>query len=348
MGSTKILVTGGLGFIGSHTVVELLQEGYDVVIADDLSNSERFILDNIEKITGRKPTFYHLDLTKKKSVQEMFVSEDDISVVIHFAAYKAVGESLQLPIKYYRNNLFSLVNVLEVMQEFSCEHIVFSSSATVYGEPDFLPINESTAFKKALSAYGSTKQIGEEILEKVAAASNISSIALRYFNPVGAHSSALIGELPIGTPNNLMPYVMQVAAGMRESLTVYGNNYDTPDGTCIRDYIHVVDLAKAHVKSCERLLNTYDNPSHEVFNIGTGNGYSVMEIIDAFEKYNEVKVPYTIGNRRGGDATSIFADVSRSEKLLGWKAELGLMEMVTSAWQWQQQLMSEKLGETVK
>jgi UDP-glucose 4-epimerase len=343
MAKEKVLVTGGLGFIGSHTVVELIAAGYEVVIADDLSNAQLFILDHIEKIAGTRPVFYQSDVSIKEEVERIFLGQENIKVVIHFAAFKAVGESVQQPLKYFRNNLFSLINILEVMEKYSCLHMVFSSSATVYGEADQLPVKETAPFKKALSAYGSTKQMGEDILEKVCAASAINGIALRYFNPVGAHASALLGELPIGVPNNLMPFITQVAAGKRESLTVFGNDYDTPDGTCIRDYIHVVDLAKAHVKSCERLLQGRPEEKYEAYNIATGKGYSVLEIIEAFEKFNALKLNYTIGPKRTGDAPAMFADAGYAEKKLGWTAHLGLKDMVTSAWQWEQ-----KLGTLIK
>lgn len=335
MKKDKILVTGGLGFIGSHTSVALIKAGFDVVIVDDLSNSQLFILENIEKITGVKPAFYEIDMKDNAKLLDFFNSEKNISAVIHFAASKAVGESMELPLKYFRNNIFSLVNLLDAMELHKIRNIVFSSSATVYGDPDELPATEKTPLKPALSAYGSTKQMGEDILQKVAATQKIDAIALRYFNPVGADGSALLGELPIGTPNNLMPFVTQVAAGIREQLTVFGNDYDTADGTCIRDYIHVSDLAEAHVKSCQRLLNNRVENNYEVFNIGTGNGISVLEIIEAFEKFNNIKLKYIIGQRRSGDAPSIYADASLAERVLGWKAALGLKEMVTSAWQWQ-------------
>jgi UDP-glucose 4-epimerase len=338
MRKKKILVTGGLGFIGSHTSVALIKAGFEVVIMDDLSNSQLFILDNIEKIAGVKPAFYKIDMKDNEKLREFFNSEKNIDAVIHFAASKAVGESMEKPLKYFRNNIFSLVNLLDAMELHKIRNIVFSSSATVYGDPDELPATENTALKPALSAYGSTKQMGEDILQKVAATGKIDAISLRYFNPVGADSSALLGELPIGTPNNLMPFVTQVAAGIREKLTVFGNDYDTPDGTCVRDYIHVTDLAEAHVKSCEKLLNNKVENNYEVFNIGTGNGISVLEIIKAFEKYNRIKLNYTIGARRPGDAPSIYADASLAANVLGWKAVLGLKDMVTSAWEWQKKI----------
>ena len=334
----KVLVTGGLGFIGSHTAVELIQAGYEVVIVDDLSNSQLFILDNIKKITGILPVFYRVNMLEKENLVKVFAAEKNITAVIHFAASKAVGESVVKPIKYFKNNLFSLITLLECMETFGVRTIVFSSSATVYGEADELPVTENTAFMKSLSAYGSTKQMGEDILEKVATTRSIHSISLRYFNPVGAHPSALLGELPIGTPNNLMPFVTQTAAGLRKVLVVFGNDYATPDGTCIRDYVHVVDLAKAHVKSCNRLLDDSKKNNYEVYNIGTGNGISVLQIIEAFEKNNEVKLNYRFGNRRDGDAPAMFADVSLAMRILEWQAERGLKKMVTDAWKWQQQL----------
>lgn len=343
----KVLVTGGLGFIGSHTVVELLAAGYEVVIADDLSNAQLFILDHIEKISGTRPTFYQSDVSVIEEVERIFLEQENIKVVIHFAAFKAVGESVQQPLKYFHNNLFSLINMLEVMVKSSCLNMVFSSSATVYGEADELPVKETAPFKKALSAYGSTKQMGEDILEKVCAVTAINGIALRYFNPVGAHSSSLLGELPIGVPNNLMPYITQVAAGKRESLTVFGDDYNTPDGTCIRDYIHVVDLAQAHVKSCDRLLQQNFNENFEAYNIATGKGYSVLEIIEAFENFNELKLNYTVGTKREGDAPAMFADASAAKQKLGWSAVYGLKEMVTSAWEWElklQALAKDTLG----
>ncbi len=337
MAKKKILVTGGLGFIGSHTVVELQQSGYDVVIIDDLSNSQFFVLDRIAKISGIKPECFTLNMLDKPKLTKL-LNDEKIDAVIHFAAFKAVGESVKEPLKYFHNNLLSLIHLLQCMEEFGVRNVVFSSSATVYGDPENLPATEITPFKKALSSYGSTKQMGEDILEKTATAKNIKGISLRYFNPVGAHASALIGELPLGVPNNLMPFITQTAAGVREQLTVYGNDYNTPDGTCLRDYIHVVDLAKAHVKSCDRLLNDLSKEQYEVFNIGTGNAFSVMEIINAFEKYNQLKFKYTIGPRRLGDAPAIYADVTKATQQLGWKATLGLEEMVTSAWNWQKTL----------
>lgn len=346
MSKSKVLVTGGTGYIGSHTVVELINAGYEAVVVDDLSNSERFILDRIEQITGVKPTFYQFDLCDKDKVEELFALEKNIDAVIHFAAFKAVGESVKEPLKYFRNNNLSLINLLEVMDEKGVKNVVFSSSATVYGQPDILPATETTPFQKALSAYGSTKQMGEEILEKVSAATNIHSVALRYFNPVGAHKSALIGELPVGVPNNLMPFVTQTGIGKRDMLTIFGNNYNTPDGTCIRDYIHVVDLAKAHVKACERLLQEKSEHKYEVFNLGTGKGTTVLEIVNAFEKVTGQKLNYRFGERREGDVEALYAETKLANEKLGWKAELGLDEMLSSAWAWEVKL--NETADTVK
>ncbi|MFT4062432.1 MAG: UDP-glucose 4-epimerase GalE [Edaphocola sp.] len=331
----KILVTGGLGFIGSHTVVELINAGYEPIIIDNLSNAEFFILDRIEQIVGARPAFYQIDAADRAALASIFEKEQNIAVVIHFAAYKAVGESVQFPLKYFRNNIDSLLTVLETMEQFGTKGMVFSSSATVYGQPEVLPATEDTPFQKALSAYGSTKQMGEEILEKVAAATQIKAVALRYFNPVGAHSSGLIGELPIGIPNNLMPYLTQAAMGKRKELTVFGNDYNTPDGTAIRDYIHVVDLAKAHVKACDFLLNGQGNEAHTVVNIGTGTGNSVLEVIGTFDRVNQVHVPYKIGPRRAGDSEQNYADAAKAAAVLGWKAELTLDDMVKDAWNWE-------------
>lgn len=346
MSKSKVLVTGGTGYIGSHTVVELINAGYEAVIVDDLSNSERFILDRIEQITGVKPAFYQFDLCDKDKVEELFATEKNIDAVIHFAAFKAVGESVKEPLKYFRNNNLSLINLLEVMDEKGVKNVVFSSSATVYGQPDVLPATEATPFQKALSAYGSTKQMGEEILEKVSAATDIHSVALRYFNPVGAHKSALIGELPVGIPNNLMPFVTQTGIGKRDMLTIFGNNYNTPDGTCIRDYIHVVDLAKAHVKACERLLQEKSESKYEVFNLGTGKGTTVLEIVNTFEKVTGQKLNYKFGERREGDVESLYAETKLANEKLGWKAELDLDEMLSSAWAWEVKL--KDIADTVK
>ncbi|MBI2729682.1 MAG: UDP-glucose 4-epimerase GalE [Sphingobacteriales bacterium] len=332
--AATVLVAGGLGYIGSHTSVELIKKDFNVIVADNLSNSEFFILERIEQITGVKPIFFNVDLTDKIKTAEIF-SQHPVDVVIHFAAYKSVSESVKEPLKYFHNNLSSLINIIECMKDAKVSKLIFSSSATVYGQPEKLPVTESTPFQKALSAYGSTKQMGEEILEKLTAAGIINAVSLRYFNPVGAHGSALMGELPIGIPNNLFPYVMQTGAGGLEQLTVYGNDYDTPDGSCLRDYIHVVDLAKAHVMACDRLFQQKNETSCEVFNIGTGKPTSVLEIIKVFERCTGVKLNYKIGDRREGDAAVVYADITKANKVLGWKAELELDEMIKSSWKWE-------------
>ncbi|MVZ63501.1 UDP-glucose 4-epimerase GalE [Sphingobacterium humi] len=335
---SKILVTGGTGFIGSHTVVELHKAGYTPVIVDNLSNSSVKILDQIEKIIGVKPAFHQFDLCDVAQVNAFIAANTDISGIIHFAASKAVGESVQDPLKYYHNNFFSLINLLEAYRKKPI-NFVFSSSCTVYGEPDVLPVNEAAPVKRATSPYGNTKQIAEEILEETAAAyDNYQVIALRYFNPVGAHESALIGELPIGVPQNLLPFITQTAIGKREKLTVFGDDYDTPDGSAIRDYIHVVDLAKAHVAAIQLLEKGNPNGSYDVFNVGTGNGYSVLEAIAAFEKASGQQLNYVIGPRREGDIIKVWGDVTKSTNELGWKAELGIDEMMSSAWAWEKYL----------
>jgi UDP-glucose 4-epimerase len=338
MEKNKILVTGGLGFIGSHTSVALIEAGYEVVIIDDLSNSAAFILDRIEQITGTKPRFYEVNMNDMAKLKSCFEAESNIKAVIHFAASKAVGESMELPLKYFRNNLCTLINLLDCMENFGVQNLIFSSSATVYGDPDVLPVTEYSPIKPALSAYGSTKQMGEDILHKVTATGRLNAISLRYFNPVGAHKSALLGELPLGKPNNLMPVITQTVSGKINQLQVFGNDYDTVDGTCVRDYIHVVDLAEAHVKSCDRLIAKEQQANHEIFNIGTGNGISVMQMISAFEKENNVQVNYKIVGRRSGDAQSVYANATLANEQLKWTAKLGLKEMVTSAWNWQKEL----------
>ena len=333
--SKKILVTGGLGFIGSHTVVELQKEGFDVVIIDDLSNSKIEVLDGITSITNKKPEFVKLDLKNKKAVTNFF-KEHSIVGVIHFAASKAVGESVEQPLKYYENNIASLVYLLEAMDKNNVENIIFSSSCTVYGQADVLPITEKAPIKSAESPYGNTKQIGEEILKDTTKISNLNAIALRYFNPIGAHESVKIGELPIGIPQNLIPFVTQTAAGIRKELSVFGDDYPTPDGTAVRDYIHVVDLARAHISALKRLLEYKNNEKMEFFNIGTGRGSSVLEVIQAFEKVSGKKLNYKIVARREGDITSAYADTSMANKELGWKSELSLEEALDSAWKWQE------------
>ncbi len=329
----NILVTGGLGYIGSHTVVELMANNFTPIVVDNLSNAYENVLDGIEKITAQKPIFYAIDVNNKAALTEVFKAHA-IDTVIHFAAYKAVGESVQEPLKYYKNNIGGLITLLEVMQENSVKNIVFSSSCTVYGEPDSTPVDEQTPIKPATSPYGNTKQIGEEILNECAYTNTVS---LRYFNPVGAHSSAYIGELPIGVPNNLVPFITQTAIGIREKITIYGNTYKTPDGTCIRDYIHVVDLAKAHVKAIEYIANNAHN-HFEVFNLGTGKGNSVLEVIQCFETVNNVKLNYTIGNKREGDVEKVYANSHKANTILGWQSELDLEAMMHSAWQWEKAL----------
>ena len=329
----KILVTGGAGYIGSHTVVALFNAGYEVVIVDDFSNSNPKILTQIAQICGKKPEFVQLDLCNEEAVNNFAKQYAAITGIIHFAAFKAVGESVQQPLKYYRNNFYSLINILTAYN--SKIKLVFSSSCTVYGQPDVLPVTEKAAIKKAESPYGNTKQIAEEILQETCAVNkDLKIIALRYFNPVGAHSSALIGELPIGVPQNLVPFITQSAIGKRGPITVFGNDYNTSDGSAIRDYIHVVDLAKAHVSAIKR-LETGQGNNFEVFNIGTGKGSSVLEIINAFEKSTGQKLNYTIGPRREGDIAQIYGDVTLANEVLGWKAELGIEEMLSSAWNWE-------------
>jgi UDP-glucose 4-epimerase len=334
----KILVTGGTGYIGSHTVVALQEQGFEVVIIDNLSNSTDKVIDQIEKITGVRPVFERFDMCDSVRLQQFFDKHTDISGVIHFAAYKAVGESVEKPLHYYQNNLFSLVNLLFSMESIGCNNLVFSSSCTVYGQPDELPVTENAPVKQAMSPYGNTKQISEEIITDHVSASNMSAISLRYFNPIGAHESALIGELPIGIPNNLVPFITQTAIGQRESLRVFGDDYNTPDGTCIRDYIHVMDLARAHVVAVERLGKGLNLQPYEVFNLGTGNGFSVMEVIKTFEKVNSVKLNYQITARRPGDVEQVWADTRKANEVLGWKAELGLEPMLQSAWEWEKNL----------
>lgn len=339
---TKILVTGGTGFIGSHTSVELINKGYTVVIADNLSNSNADVVDAIEKITGTRPIFEKADLSVRSQAEEVFEKHHDIAAVINFAAYKAVGESVKEPLKYYSNNLCIVFNLLSEMERYGIRNFVQSSSCTVYGEPDTLPISESSPLKPATSPYGNTKKMVEDILADVAKQDRISAIALRYFNPIGAHPTGLIGELPRGVPNNLMPFITQTAIGIRQQLSVFGNDYDTPDGTCIRDYIHVVDLAKSHVSAVERLVSRSNKAGIEFFNIGTGNGFSVMEVIKSFEKTSGVKLNYKIADRREGDIVKIWADTSLSNRELGWKAEYSLDDMTRDAWNWEKKLQNAK------
>ncbi len=335
----KILVTGGTGYIGSHTVVELQEAGYDVVVVDDLSNSGIEVLDNIMKISGKRPEFEKIDLADAATTEEFFSRHSDIAAIIHFAASKAVGESVRIPLHYYRNNLVSLLNILECQLKYGISPVVFSSSCTVYGQPDKLPVTEETPRKDAESPYGNTKRVNEDILrDAIGAYPQLRGIALRYFNPVGAHPSALIGELPLGVPQNLVPFITQTAAGLRDELKVFGSDYDTPDGSAIRDYINVVDLAKAHVVAIERLLQGKSRAGCEVFNLGTGNGSSVLEIVKAFEKVSGVKLNYRIVDRRQGDIEKIWADTTLANSELGWKAEKGLEETLLSAWNWEKRI----------
>ncbi|MCX2576270.1 UDP-glucose 4-epimerase GalE [Pedobacter sandarakinus] len=334
---SKILVTGGTGYIGSHTVIELHNAGYEVVIIDNLINSNIKILTQLHAITGKWFDFHEIDLQQEEAVNAFAESHSDITGIIHFAAYKAVGESVAHPLKYYKNNFYSLINLLTAFN--NKMNFVFSSSCTVYGQPDALPVTEVAPVKKAESPYGNTKQIAEEILtETTAVTPDLNVIALRYFNPVGAHETALIGELPNGVPANLVPFITQSAIGKRGPITVHGNDYDTPDGSAIRDYIHVVDLAKAHVAAVKRLEEQKASSNYEVFNIGTGKGSSVLEIITAFENANGEKLDYKIGPRRSGDVVQVFGDVTKSNKELGWKAELDINEMMRSAWEWEKYL----------
>jgi UDP-glucose 4-epimerase len=335
----KILVTGGLGFIGSHTVVELQKEGYEVVIIDNLSNASIDVLDGITAITGIKPLFEKLDLKDKEPVESFFKKHHDIKGVIHFAANKAVGESVQEPLMYYENNISTLVYILKELKQLSLANFIFSSSCTVYGQADELPITENAPIKVAESPYGNTKQIGEEIIRDTCKiAPHLKAIALRYFNPIGAHESAKIGELPLGVPQNLVPFITQTAIGIREQLSVFGNDYPTPDGTCIRDYIHVVDLAKAHVIALKRLLTNQNASNYEVFNLGTGKGSSVLEVIKSFEKVSGKTLNYKIVDRRKGDVISAYADTQKANEELGWKAELSLDDAMRSAWKWEQMI----------
>lgn len=339
MKKTRILVTGGTGYIGSHTCVELINAGYDVVIIDDLSNSKREVLDGIEAISGVRPAFVEGDCTDINTLSALFAEYPDIKGIINFAASKAVGESMHKPLLYYRNNLNTLINLLSLMGPNGVKGIVFSSSCTVYGEPEQNPVTEATPRKDATSPYGNTKKISEDIIrDTVAAGAPFKAILLRYFNPVGAHPSAFIGELPNGVPQNLIPYLTQTAIGVREMLSVFGNDYPTPDGTCIRDYIDVVDLAKAHVVAVQRLVEDKCEEPVEVFNLGTGSGVSVLELINTFEKATGVPVPHKFAPRREGDIIQVWADPTKANKVLGWKAETPLADTMLSAWRWQQHL----------
>lgn len=339
-----ILVTGGMGFIGSHTAVELIEAGYGVVIVDDLSNSNIKVLDGIRAITGVAPAFEQVDLKDKDATENVFKKYPNIDGIIHFAASKAVGESVEKPLLYYRNNIISLVNLLELMPQYNVKGIIFSSSCTVYGQPlpENLPVTEEAPHQKATSPYGNTKEVNEQIIyDYIHSGVPLKSIILRYFNPIGAHPSALIGELPNGVPNNLIPFVTQTAMGIRNELTIFGNDYNTADGTCIRDYIYVVDLAKAHVAAMRRVLDQEDSPAIDYFNIGTGNGNSTLEIVNTFERATGVKVNWKFGPRREGDIEKIWGDCTKANKVLGWKAESPLDDVLASAWKWQQKLRED-------
>ena len=339
----KILVTGGLGFIGSHTVVALQAKGFDVVIVDNLSNSSLEVLGGITKITRTSPEFEKLDLRDRAAVSAFFEKYPNIEGVIHFAASKAVGESVENPLLYYENNLNTLIYLLQELKEKEAPKFIFSSSCTVYGQADELPITESAPVKKAESPYGNTKQIGEEIIaDTCKVVKNLKATSLRYFNPIGAHPSANIGELPIGTPQNLVPFITQTAIGKRKELAVFGDDYPTPDGTCIRDYIHVMDLARAHVVALERLLDDEQTSNYEVFNLGTGKGNSVLEAIGSFEKVSGKKLPYHIAGRREGDVIAAYADTTKANEVLNWKAEYDIDDAMESAWKWQQRLASKE------
>ena len=340
----KILVTGGTGYIGSHTVVELQNNGYDVVIIDNLSNSRADVVDNIEKVSGVRPAFEQLDVFDLEGLDAMFTKHKGIKGIIHFAASKAVGESVQKPLLYYRNNLVSLINLLELMPKHGVEGIIFSSSCTVYGQPDILPVTEDAPIKKAESPYGNTKQINEEIIhDYVKSGAPINAILLRYFNPIGAHPTALLGELPNGVPQNLIPFLTQTAIGIREKLSVFGDDYNTPDGSCIRDYINVVDLAKAHVVAMDRIMQKKQDEKVEIFNIGTGRGLSVLELIHSFEESTGVKLNYQIVGRRSGDIEQVWANPEKANNVLGWKAESTIEDTLRSAWDWQKKLREENI-----
>ena len=334
----KILVTGGLGFIGSHTVVELQNEGYEVIVVDNLSNTSLNVLDGIQNITGKVPAFEKLDLREKDKVQDFFKRHHDISGVIHFAASKAVGESVENPLLYYENNINALVYILQELQQKPEASFIFSSSCTVYGQAETMPITENASIQTAMSPYGNTKQIGEEIITDTAKVTNISAILLRYFNPIGAHPSTEIGELPIGVPQNLVPFITQTGFGLRKELAVYGDDYPTADGTAVRDYIHVVVFATAHVIALQRLLNKKNTAKVETFNLGTGTGSSVLEVIHTFEKVSGKKLPYKIVGRREGDITSAYANTDKANDILGWKAQSTLEEAMASAWKWEQKI----------
>lgn len=334
----QILVTGGTGYIGSHTVVELQKKGFEVIIVDNLSNSHATVVDQIEQISGVRPVFEEFDLTDVNKTKDFFNRHSDLKGIIHFAAYKAVGESVSDPLMYYRNNIGSLINILENMKIHQIDNLVFSSSCTVYGQPEVLPVSEDSPILNAMSPYGNTKQISEEIINDTSHVTNVKAILLRYFNPIGAHETALIGELPLGVPNNLVPFITQTAIGIRKQLSVFGSDYNTPDGTAIRDYIHVVDLAQAHVVAVQRMIDKRSNKKVEVFNLGTGNGFSVLEVINSFEKVSGEKLNYKIVDRRPGDVEIVYADTSYANSELGWKAAKTLDEMMLSSWNWEKAL----------
>jgi UDP-glucose 4-epimerase len=339
----KILVTGGTGYIGSHTAVELIEDGNEVVIIDNLYNSEAEVVDRIDQITGVKPELAVLDICDREKLKAFFDSHNNFAGIIHFAAYKAVGESVSKPLEYYRNNLLSLMNLLESMKAYGIPVMVFSSSCTVYGQPEKLPVSEDSPIQPAVSPYGNTKQICEEIIrDTVASDKNIKAIALRYFNPIGAHASALIGELPRGVPENLVPFITQTAYGLRKELKVFGNDYNTPDGSCIRDYLHVVDLAKAHVTAVKRLIENRNKANYEIFNLGTGKGVSVLEAIKSFEHVTGIKLNYKITGRRAGDIEKIWADPTLANKELGWKTVSSLDESMRTAWEWEKYIRKMK------
>jgi len=339
----KVIVTGGTGYIGSHTAVELIAGGFEVVIIDNLYNSDKSVLEGIRAITGVTPKFYGYDLCDRQKLEEVFISEGKVDAIIHFAAYKAVGESVRKPLEYYRNNFVSLINLLEMMELHNTPVMVFSSSCTVYGQPDTLPVTEASPVKEAASPYGYTKQAGEIIIrDTMAARPSQKAVSLRYFNPIGAHPTAFIGELPRGVPENLVPYITQTAIGLRDELKVFGSDYDTPDGSCIRDYLHVVDLAKAHVMALKRLLEGQNKLNYEVFNLGMGKGVSVLEAIAAFEKATGVKLKYSLTDRRAGDIEKIWADPSLANRELGWKTEISVEEAMETAWRWENRLKNKE------
>jgi len=339
MSKQKILVTGGLGYIGSHTVVELINAGFEVVVMDNLYNSGMEVLDGIESITGVRPVFLKEDLRNTAAIEACFDAHPDRQAAIHFAAYKAVGESHEKPLDYYENNLTSLTNLMRVMSEKDRKSLVFSSSCTVYGDPDKLPVTEKAPFKPAMSPYGNTKRIAEEIMQDVCRADEaFNAISLRYFNPIGAHPSGEIGEMPQGIPNNLMPFITQTAFGIRDELKIFGDDYDTPDGTCIRDYIHVVDLAKAHVIAVQRMVKGEQDKNYEYFNLGTGKGVSVLDMVNSFERVSGKKLNYSIADRRAGDVPVVYADTTKANKVLGWTAKSSLDDTIRSAWEWEKKV----------